>query len=220
MISFANKESEEAFLLAGAVAEFRYTVRSKGKILAPLFEQMQLAGAAVRAKREEMQGWTDSRMLDEVTDPVGRARLQGHKGNQAIYEDAGAAIVLLLVAEMERFFKKTGVKLYERGEEAYVSGLKFSRALSHLANQYKHLGSWQDAPKKEHQGQSEVTKLVDNPFRADAASEFFLRCGFADYDSLQQAVLSCSDDLVDMPLVVDDEGELATVKLQYPKPQP
>jgi hypothetical protein len=218
MISFANEESEKAFWSACALADFRYTVRAKGKILALLFEKMRLAGAAVRAKREEMQGWADLRMLDEVTEPLGRRRLQEHEANQAIYEDAGAAIVLLLVAEMERFFKKTGVKLYELGQESYVPGLKFSRALSHLANQYKHLGSWRDTPEKGHRGRREVTKLVDNPWRTDAASEFFLRCGFANYDSLQQVVLSCSDNLVDRPLVVDDEGELPTVKLQYPKP--
>jgi hypothetical protein len=218
MISFANKESEEAFLLAGAVADFRYTVRSKRKILAPLFEQMQVAGAAVRAKREEMQAWTDLRMLDEVTTPVGRARLQEHQANKAIYEDTGATIVLLLLAEMERFFKKTGVKLYERGQESYISTIKLSRALSHLGNQYKHLGEWRKKPQKKHDGLDEVEKLVGNGFRTDAAAEFFLRSGFTDYDSLQQAVLTCSDGLVGLPLVVDDEGELPMVSLQYPKP--
>jgi hypothetical protein len=220
MIRFANEESEKAFSFACALADFRYTIKVKGKILIPLFEQMQLAGAAVRAKREEMEEWSDLRMLDEVTNKDGRERLQRHQANKAIYEDSGAAIALLLLAEMERFFKMTGVRLYERGQESYVPGLKFSRALSHVANQFKHLGSWRDAPEEDHPGLSEVTKLVDNALRTDAASEFFLRCCFADYDSLQRAVLSCSGDLVDMPLVVDDEGELPTVKLQYRKQQP
>jgi hypothetical protein len=220
MIRFANEESAEAFSLACALADFRYTIKAKGKILAPLFEQMQLAGAAVRAKREEMEEWTDLRMLDEVMNKDGRERLQQHQANKAIYEDAGAAIALLLLAEMERFFKMSGVSLYERGQESYVPGLKFSRALSHVANQYKHLGAWRHAPEENHPGLSEVTKLVEYALRTDAASEFFMRCGFADYDSLQRAVLSCSGDLVGMPLVVDDEGELPTVRLQYAKPRP
>jgi hypothetical protein len=217
MLKFATEEDQKAFAFATALANFRYTIRTKREILAPLFEKMHFARAAVYTKRKEIEAWPDLRMLDEMTSKDGRNRLQQHQANKAIYEDAGAAIALLLLAEMERFFKETGVSLYERGLQSYVPGIRFSRALSLVANQYKHLGEWRNESEKAHLQRTEVTKLVGNAFRTDASSEFLVRSGFADYDALQQAVLSSTEDLVGKPLVVDDEAELPTVRLQYRK---
>lgn len=129
-----------------AVAEFRYTMRAKRTILEPLFAEMQLVGVEYRAKRGVIRGWTDLEALDEFIDPAGRLRLQEHSKNKAIYEDTAAAIVLLTVAEMERLYKRTGISLYNRGRDCYLRGFKFSHALSVLANQYKHLGSWLTRP--------------------------------------------------------------------------
>jgi hypothetical protein len=210
----------EALSFASAIAEFRYVVRAKEPILAPLFEQMKEAGARYRPDRDAIREWSESKMLSELATPTGRRRLQEHKANQAIYEDAGASIVLLLVPELERLYKKIDESLYGRGRDSYMPGIKFSRALSLLANQYKHLGEWRKEPQKQHDGLRDVAKLVDNGFRADAASEFFLRCGFVDYGSVQEAVLSCSEGLVDVPLAIDDDSELPTVRLQYPTPRP
>jgi hypothetical protein len=154
--------------------------------------------------------------LDEFMGAAGRGRLQEHGKNKAIYEDTAATIVLLTVAEMERFYKQTGVSLYDRGRESYIEGLKFSCALQALASQHKHLGSWLTKPGQPYE--REVSRLVDNPYRIDAAAEFLLRSGFINYWDLEDSILLCTDEIVERPLVVDDEGELPTVRLQYDPP--
>jgi hypothetical protein len=208
------QELPERLTRSFAVAEFRYTMRAKRTILEPLFAQMQLVGAEYRTRRDLIQGWTDLRVLDEFMDPAGRLRLQEHGKNKGIYEDTAATIVLLVVAQMERFYKATDISLYDRGRECYLRGVKFSKALKVLANQYKHLGSWLSKTGQA-RDEHEVSLLVDDPYRADAAAEFLLRSGFVEYADLENSILSCTEGIVERPLVVDDGGELATVRLQY-----
>lgn len=177
-------------MFASAVAEFRYVIRAKATILAALFEQMQEAGVAYCPDRAAFRRRSESEWLDTLNIRAERRRVREHAAKRAIYEDAGAAIVLLLVPELERLYKKIDLSLYERGHESYVPGIKFARALSLLANQYKHLGEWKKEPEKRHDGLSEVERLVGNGFITDAASEFFLRSRFACYAQVQEAVLS------------------------------
>lgn len=210
------QELPEPLSRSFAVAQFRYTMRAKKTILEPLFAQMQSVGAEYRGRRDAIRGWTELRVLDEFMDPAGRLRFREQGKNKAIYEDTAATIVLLAVAEMERLYKRTDISLYERGRDCYLQGFKFSYALKVLANQYKHLGSWLRKPGQP--DEAEVALLVDDPYRTDAAAEFLLRSNFAEYSDLEHCILSCTDEIVERPLVVDDEGELATVRLQYEPP--
>lgn len=197
-----------------AVAVFRYAMAAKRSVLEPLFDRMQCEGPRYREKRAEIRSWTDSDALDVMTTTAGLQMLQEHKVHQAIYEDTGATILLLSAAEMERFYKETGISLYSRGPDSYVSGIKFAHAVSLVANQYKHLGEWRQSPNKESQMRKLVAKFAGNAFRTDAASEFLLRTGFTTYKVFQDALLSCSEGIVSSPIVVDGTSELPTVSLR------
>jgi hypothetical protein len=205
--------------VALAVANFEYTMMAKRRILEPMYAAMQATGPEYRRKKADIQSWSDGQWLDAMTRPAAMRLLQEHNRDQAVYEDSAAAILLLTASQMERFYKDTRISLFKRGADSYVSGVKFSRAVVLLGNQYKHLGSWRSSEDRENpravKNRRVVAMLVENPLGTDAAAEFLLRSAFTDYQAFQDALLSCTEGIVGRPLVADGTNELPTVKVQY-----
>lgn len=196
-----------------AVVGYRASISLKRPVLEPLFDRMLVARTNLEESRAVVGGWSDEQILDALESEDKQKILWETGAHQALYDDLGSVLVLLVVSTMERFFKESGISLYERGLSSYVDGVPFSKALSSLANQYRHLGAWRKSTSDGGQNREIVEKLVDNALRTDAASEFLRRSGFTQYESFEDAVLSCSDGIADPSIVVDGRDGLRRVVL-------
>jgi hypothetical protein len=141
-----------------------------------------------------------------------------NSAHKALYEDLGASLVLIAAASIERLQRAIGGDLFVRGVLTYADGVYFSSAIRSLANQYKHFGQWiQEGPGSARDVEI-VTKLVDEPLRPDAASEFVRRCGFSTYEEFEVDLLSCSAGIAGASIVPDGANGIATVHLRLAPP--
>jgi hypothetical protein len=180
-----------------AVAGFRANVAVKRPLLESLFNIIPVARGKAEEQEPIIASWLDS--SDEartiMDDPQKKAAIWTAGANRALFTDAGSALMLLAMAELDRLHRRVGVSLFERGAATYAPGVSVARAIYALANQYKHLGKWRKAP---HEGKDDkpiVAALVGDPMREDACAEFLKRA-FATYDDFERAMLSCADDIV------------------------
>jgi hypothetical protein len=200
--------------LLSAVSQFRYNIRAKATLTEPLYVKMASIRDSFLRRRDSARGWSEDEVFAAFRTPSSLRFLQQMKSDQSIYEDSAAAIILIVVAEMERFYRFTGKGLYFTGSESYVKGVKFSYAISRLANQYKHLGEWLETPDTPNGDAQTVQNLVDNPFRTDAAAEFLRRCNFDSYYCFEARVMSCTDDFVEPPFVLNEAAEIPSVRVR------
>jgi hypothetical protein len=154
--------------------------------------------------------------LFEAEDSKNQIWLMG--ASRALYEDLGSILLLVAASTIDRFYRKIGVPLFDRGVASYVEGISFVRATVALANQYKHLGEWESNPRQNNPDRAIVEQLVDDPLRTDASCEFLKRMGFTRYEEFEDALLSCGDGIADPEIVAPGRGGLRRITIRPLEP--
>jgi hypothetical protein len=129
---------------------------------------------------------------------------------QSLYTDLGAVVLLVAASSVEELHQATGLSIFDRGAASYIGDIPFARAVTALANQYKHRAEWIEQGKGRGSDFEIVAKLVDDPLRPDAAAEFLLRSAFASYEAFEAALLSCADGIVDRERLPDGKAGIPT----------
>lgn len=201
-----------------AVAGFRARVAVQRSHQELTFNGMLVA----RKKYESSQAALKPR-IDEI---IERLRFDADVRNviyengalQSLYEDLGATLILIAAASIERLYQAVGVSLFKRGVASYADGVCFVEAIHSLANQYKHYGEWLHYGPRNQKDVEIVTRLVEQPLRTDAASEFLKRTAFAEYAEFEASLLSCSDGIADPSFLPNGRAGIPTITLRPVEP--
>ena len=197
-----------------AVAGFRARVAAQRPHQELTFKSVLVA----REKYEASQAALEPQ-INEIIDRIGddpdvRKLIFTDAAYKSLYEDLGATLILIAAGSVERLYWAVGESVFDRGVQSYESGITFVEAIHRLANQYKHLGEWLHNGPRNAKDEEVVRRLVDNPLRPDAASEFLKRSGFTEYDEFEAALLSCSDGIADPNLLPDGSGGIPTITIR------
>lgn len=201
-----------------AVAGFRARITVQRSHQELTFKSVLVARAKWEASQAELEP-----QIDEVIHRIGhddavRDLIYTNGGYQSLYEDLGATLILIAAGSVERLYWSVGESVFDRGDQSYADGVTFVEAIHRLANQYKHLGEWLHNGPRNAKDEDVVRRLVDNPLRSDAASEFLKRSGFTDYSQFEKALLSCSDGIADPSLLPDGSAAIPSVILRVIPP--
>jgi len=193
-----NERFPKDLRVALAVTGFRANIVVKRPLLEALFNIVPVARAKAEPLEHESASWMDSAsgLREALENPDNKHKVWEASANRALFTDAASALMLIVASELERLFRETSVSLFNRGESTYAPNICVARAVWSLANQYKHLGEWRQNPDQSRADKAIVRTLVDDEMRADAAAEFLKRGGYREYHLFENALISCSDNIV------------------------
>lgn len=184
-----------------AVGSFSNRIACQRPLLETLFDFVTSARGKYEKAQEPMQplinaiGESKEKFSAEFDKAETRRNMWELAAYSALYGDAGSALILIASSSLERLHESTGISLLDRGVYCYVPTIRFSAAITMLANQYKHLG--EKIHRKNQRDHALIAQLVDDPLGEHTASEFLKRSNFTAYEQFQNALLSCCEGLAD-----------------------
>jgi hypothetical protein len=138
----------ERIRLPAAVSAFRGSVAVKRPLLESLFSIISVARAHAEEQERVIAAWFDTRdgADSAFNDPEKKRMIWEAAAQRTLMTDSASALLLIVAAEYDRFYRSARVSVLDRGEASYVAHIFVARAIHTLANQYKHLGKWRIVP--------------------------------------------------------------------------
>jgi len=181
-----------------SICEFRGRVATQRPLLEYLFDSVTNVRNKVESFSATVQADPDY-FFEKIVDGDKSVQEMASRAseNWNNYEDVGSALIMIASASLERLHSALGESLLNRGYRSYVDEVYFSQAVMAIRNQIFHFGEWRDSKSSRGDKDRErLKRLIDDPLRGDAASEFLKRSKFNEYLQFQEALLSCAEGLV------------------------